>query len=493
MKNKKIYVSSILLIFLFVSSVYGDIDSLGTSFQRIQQDPYWFSVMDGANPKAEDIHYSNYSSRYYAFFPIKTGSSNYDLDYRYSDVDDLTTWNAGVSVFATFQGIAGSYSGSPYGIAYDMVLSPDQSSIYIAFCITGMTNEYLCYKRYSIHSGTGVLTNEETIYMFSKSAVRRRYSVQILLDENGYPVIVANVRSVGTDDLWFLWSDSITPTAEGNFTKTKEDMPFIDFEIKAELIDDSTVLAVCGTWNADNTLFYTIMENGVTTNGTITNSAFTTDDVKRFDYGIGVFNYQDYVFFSMGLIDTDNRREGCLTYVNSTEYFKTFTFNLDDVTDKSDVYVLMSGNASDYYPRYTDVTSHNDEFFIASNYHYTGNSDNNQELYLWEELTDSGNEFDESTLWIDDSELWLTDDYENKWTYAPFTLLTLNNGTIICYTIDSSAYFGVYYGEIEGDDLTPPEAEEETPIDNNLIFIIGGFISFFTILFFIVKAKKDLM
>ena len=494
MKNKKIYLSSIFLIFLFILSVYGDIDSLGTTFEQIEQNGYAYSVWDASNPKTEDIHYSNYSSRFYAFYPRQIGSSTYDLDYSYSDVDDLTSWNSGSSIASSYQTIAGSYSGCAYGISFDAVLNENGTSFYIAYAVTQVNDDYLYMKRFSVNEVTGVLSAEETNYMFHYQYSRKRYSVQILLDENEYPVIVANIRTAGTNDLWFLWSDSQTPTgAGGNFTKIKEDMPFIDFEVKAELISNSTILAVCGTWNTDETLFYCIFENGVTTNGTITNSAFTTDNIKRYDYAAGDFNYQDWSFFSYDIIDTDNRREGCLFYVNTTNHAKVFTFDLDDVTNKSDVYVLLSGNASSYYPKYTDVTSHNDEFFLASNYHYYGYSDYNQELWFYEEKTESGDYFNSSVLWLSNAETWLTDDWDSKFTYAPFNLFTTSNGTIVCYTLDNSAYVGVYYGEIEGEDLTPPEEEELSSIDNNLIFIIGGFISFFTILFLIVKAKKDLM
>ena len=67
------------------------------------------------------------------------------------------------------------------------------------------------------------------------------------------------------------------------------------------------------------------------------------------------------------------------------------------------------------------------------------------------------------------------------------------NGSFFVSYLDASDNGWTATIEAEGLDLSPPEDEEETPIDNNLIFIIGGFVSFFTIMFFIIKAKKDMI
>lgn len=482
---------SIIFIYL-INSVGASVGTPPTSFTYIKESTNGFQLLDMATPQTNAIFYAN-NGRYYVFYAVKDDTYAYQIKYSFSDVDDLDNWNDGGAVATVYNSYSASssYVGDPIAGLFDVVYNSDLDLFHIANVYGANTNDACYFRTYSVSEIDYELDLDTWFYLTQQDDYfRQDGSTAMCLDQNGYPMIVIQCDQQTALDYCHIWiANSTTPTSKSDFKHLEIDLDGVTRAMFTAFpyINEQEMMVIFGDMESQDALNYMIVDYD-DTNATVSAYTLSDEDCMYYNYGSGSFNYQNYIFYGASYSETDV----CISYVNMSGFLKVIQFDKAPLGTISfnESYTGFTHNST-YYPRQVDVIRDNDEYFIFCNYYY----DNtvlitDVEVYV---LEDNSGSWD-STLWIDESFDFMQDDYDDHFTYGcfavPFT--TINDEVLFVANSEQSgsgAWCVLASGTITGEETTEPTTPTGLDIDNSMIFILVGIISFMVIGSMLVYAQ----
>jgi len=373
MKENKLFI--ILIIFLFICSVKGDIS---TGWTENTLETISNANIGGLASSGEAMFYNSLNDRWYMFYTYDSSTNRY-IRYSYTDSGDVTTVTNGGVASHVLIGDANANDNifSDYGNWFSVLYDEENLIGHLFYCVNNYGQpKYLYYRNFTVLGG-GSLGFGTARELRTFSDASGKIFVSSCLDENNLPIFLTS-EYTSSLSVW-MWKPSKIDLYTATFTKVEINENTLNNRCSLGLIpyQDNDFLIISANAYADESLYYARFDFDTATNLSVTLATGFSDYTVNWEYDYDSTRPRSS-YWGYSYNETD---VGIVYAEGGSNYKKAWFFMYDFATDtKGSEYLCLQ--AVDYI--YPDISIHDNEFFVFG---YAENTTTNYDYILANEYT----------------------------------------------------------------------------------------------------------